>query len=329
MKLHVTEYGRIPEEKPWSVWEQVLDGRVRYSVFQTPLWSNVLDLTIPGARPCHYWLRFSDESEAVLPLFSCKKKFGLSKLESLPWGTYGDLIGNKEITLDHRIAAASKIVSLFKPLCEITVSPTNMNTIPTINMEIKEPHIQECTTHILALGDSFEEIWMNQFQARNRTAIRRARDKGVIVTWGNDAECAAALQYLYKNATQRWEGVETLPAKFFEHIGDMPEDQVRIWLARYEERILAADVILYGREEVQYFAGAGDPEFSEYNASKLMMAEIIRDACERGFKVFNFGSSGGLKGVERFKHIFGGQTQKYARLRFTSPWLSKIQTILD
>ncbi|MGC9327679.1 MAG: GNAT family N-acetyltransferase [Candidatus Hinthialibacter sp.] len=324
MKLQVVEHGRIPEEKPWSVWEQILEGRERYSFFQTPAWSEILDLTIPGARPCHHWFRFSDECEAVLPLFSSRKKIGFSKLESLPWGTYGDLIGTREITLEHRIAAVSKIISILKPLCEITVSPTNMNSIPPINMEAEHLHIQECTTHILDLGDSFEEIWTNQFQARNRTAIRRARDKGVVVTWGNNPESVSDLRRLYKNATQRWEGVETLPEKFFDHLGDMPGDRVRIWQARYEEQTLAADVILYGREEAQYFAGAADPEFSEYNASKLMMYEIIQDACERGFKVFNFGSSGGLKGVEHFKHIFGGKKQKYARLRFSNPLLEKL-----
>lgn len=325
MPIRVVECARIPEEKSSEVWETLLGQQKYYSFFQTPRWLAILQSTLNHGAPYAHWFRFSDGREAVLPLFALAKRWGIAKLESLPWGTYGDLIGAESLSQDHRAAAASRLLSIRRPICEITLPPVRQTQFE----EERSPQIETrpAFTHILTLSNSFEDVWENQFQARNRTAIRRAQDRGVNVAWSNGAEGVVAIKTLYQAAVRRWEGVETLPLRFFDALAELPNDEVRIWLARKDECLLAADVLFYGRGEAQYFAGASDSQRLELNGSKLLMSEIIRDACERGFQRFNFGASGGLQGVERFKEIFGGRPASYTRLRFTHPWMQAVKKL--
>ena len=326
MTLRVTGRARMPSGKPYDLWWDLLSRLERYSFFHTPRWAERLANTLPDSRPCHHWFRFSDGTEAVIPLFAVPKRFGIPKLESLPWGTYGGLISPESLSWDHYRLAAAQLVILFRPVCQVTLSPTGYPLLENAMHADSGIQVRERSTHVLPLSHSFEEIWSRRFQARNRTNIRRAREQGVQADWSNSRESVEAMKRLYQRATHRWEGVETVPDRFFDLLVDLPGDEVRIWMARKEDEILAGDVVFYGKGEAQYFVGASDERFTHLQGSKLLMSEIIRDACGRGFSWFNFGASGGLPGVEQFKRIFGGEEVPYASVTWRHPairWLSR------
>lgn len=322
--VSVADSARFPTEKPLSLWNELLQRQETYSYFQTPGWSSILQSTIPNAKACHRWFRFSDGKEAVLPLFLLPRRWGIGKLESLPWGGYGGLIGDRPLMLEHYEAALKKVLTLRSPRCEISEPPILADPNSSEDAA-RSVYTRTASTHLLELSGSFEEIWANRFQGRNRTAIRRASDRGVEIRWSNEPEAAEAMKSLYQQAMNRWKGVETLPLRFFDSLRDWPGEEIRIWLAWYEDRAIAGDVVLYGKGEAQYFAGASDLLDSKLNAARLLMSEIIRDACLRGFRIFNFGASGGLEGVERFKGIFGGNPHVYYRRVYSHPLLALIQ----
>ncbi|MEW6238317.1 MAG: GNAT family N-acetyltransferase [Candidatus Omnitrophota bacterium] len=320
MTLKIEECAAIPDERPLAIWENILSAQAMHPFFHTPQWPDLLCKVIPGARPCHRWLKFTDSKEAIFPLISMPKKFCLRKLESLPWGTYGGLIGGG-LTDEHLRAAASSVLSWREPVCEIALPPSlEEQTGAESSIDWRESF-----THTLDLSCGFEEIWRERFQPRTRTAIRRAQENGVAIRWSNNESAVRVMRDLYRQARQRWEGVETLPDAFFEALTDYPGEWIRIWLAEKNGEPLAANVIFYGKGEVQYFAGASDLRFSNDQGSKILTSEIIRDACERGCALFNFGASGGLPGVEQFKRLFGGGMAIYRRMRFLHPWLNIIR----
>ncbi|HOL94132.1 MAG TPA: GNAT family N-acetyltransferase [bacterium] len=326
MTLQILEHALFSDGKSYDLWWSLLSRMERYSFFHTPRWAELLANTLPDWRPCHLWFRFSDGTEAVLPLFAIHKQFGTSKLESLPWGTYGGLVSPDSLSWDHYRQAATEWLSLFRPVCHFLLSPADYARFrPSI---LADPTVktQERCTHILPLNRPFEEIWSRRFQPRNRTNIRRAQAQGVRAEWSNSREAVLAMKQLYQRATHRWEGVETIPEQFFDTLVDLPGEEVRIWLAWKDDALLAGNLVFSGKGEAQYFAGASDERFTQFHGSKWLMSEIIRDACERGFSYFNFGGSGGLAGVEQFKRIFGGEAVPYASITWRHPiarWLSR------
>ncbi len=317
--LTIEESVRITSENTADLWNKALAQGESYSMFQTQRWSEILESVIPGAKPYHRQLRFSDGKEAVLPLIALPKKFGVYKLESLPWGTYGGLIGEEPFTIDHLNAAASSLLSLRYPVCNITLSPDSCKGIANNNKNMREAH-----THLLDLEQGFDHIWSNQVKPRERAKIRNSQKKGVVISWANDCSAVDAMKQLYESAVMRWEGVETIPLNLFDALLDMAPEEGRIWLARYEDKTIAADVVLYGKGEAQYFAGARDPEYSNINAPVFLISEIIKDACLCGYKNFNFGASSGLEGVQRFKESLGGKETTYFKVIYHHRLLTKL-----
>lgn len=306
-------------------WNEILSSLGQYSFFQTPEWVDILYKCLPGTKHRHCFLTFSDGVSAFLPLLSMPKKWGIRKLDSLPWGTYGGLISNQEFSYTHYEAAIRSMASLFEPVCIITLPPERKkhNKDQTITTDTYSIHWQ--STHILKLDSDFDSLWDTKFQSRNRTAIRKAIKQGVKCRFSNKKSDINQFHALYQNACERWQGVETLPDTFFNQLIDYDPAKIKLWLAEYEGRIMAADLILYGKGEAQYFAGASDLEFSHLNASKLLMSEIIRDAINSGYSLFNFGASAGLKGVEQFKRHFGAEKVEYQRLFAAHPVLRFLQ----
>jgi CelD/BcsL family acetyltransferase involved in cellulose biosynthesis len=309
MPLTVVECIPHTDKNSADLWNKALAHCESYSMFQTQRWSEILETVIPGAKPFHRWIRFSDGKEAVLPLLALPKGFGVYKLESLPWGTYGGLIGEGPFSLDHLNAAAKSLLSLLQPVLEIIIPPNADMEIENSNADIRESN-----THILELTDGFDDIWSNKIKPRERTKIRNAEKKGIEISWSNSCNSVETMKRLYKSAVTRWEGVETIPLNLFDALIDLPPEEGRIWMARHDDKVIVANVILYGKGDAQYFAGARDPEFDKLNAPVFLTSEIIKDACERGYDNFNFGASSGLEGVQRFKESMGGKTRTYFKV---------------
>ena len=318
MTLEITACARIPEDQPIAIWDDILSKQQTYSFFQTPLWSEILCQTIPESRSYHHWFSFSDGTEAVLPTIAIPKRLGFQKVESLPWGTYGDLIGSGPIGIEHRIAAASQLISWRVPVAEINLPPAT-STLDESKLSRLGWRVRTATTHLLPLDEPFDTIWAKRFKSRNRTAIRNAQKKGITVRLSNDLDSLDSLKRLYRAACEKWTGIETPPERFFDMLLDRSGDAIRIWLAEKDNAVRSASVIFYGKGDVQYFAGASDRNSSDNNGSKLLMSEIIRDAVERRYTSFNFGGSGGASGIEQFKERFGAKKVNYFRLNLMHP----------
>ncbi len=317
MSLKVTGWGRTAQDQQLGMWRAILENQEYHSYFQTPEWVDLLCQTIPQAINYTTWFRFSDGSEAVFPCIATPKLLGFKRLESLPWGTYGSILTNAPHPNEQFQAVIRHMLSWRCPMAKITTPP-----IAPVG-EIENAKVQKRATHILPLNQSFEEIWQ-QFQSRSRTAIRKAEREGVTV-WKSDRNtqkhALIVLQELYKKACEYWHGVDTLPDAFFDRLRSIDPSKASIFIAEKEEAPLAADLLFYGKGEVQYFAGASLRQYSEYQAPKLLMCEMIRDACERNFAYFNLGASGGLKGVEQFKRLFAAKEYTYNQYLIVHPLL--------
>ncbi|MBI1387484.1 MAG: GNAT family N-acetyltransferase [bacterium] len=310
---------RRVERAPEAVldaWREVLAGQARYSYYQTPPWADLLLRTLPGARAEHRLIEFDDGLRAVWPLISTPKRFGLRKLESLPWGAYGGLLSTTPLTRAHRDAAARAVLGWKTPVLECAGNPLDS---ASIRAAMKE-------TRILSMNGDPAALWEG-FQPRNRTAIRRARENGAAVRMGNSREFVEAFARLYNRASaEYWSGVDTMPDAFFSAMAERPDENLQLWIAEMDGRPACADLIAYGRGEAQYIAGAADRSLTKTHAARALMAAILEDACQRGFEIFNFGGSAGLEGVEQFKRLFGARPAAYPVYRYQWRPLGMVQS---
>ena len=61
--------------------------------------------------------------------------------------------------------------------------------------------------------------------------------------------------------------------------------------------------------------------------NNLLFSTIIADACGKGYRSLNLGSSSGIEGVERFKEQMGGKIANYVTATFEHPWLRGVRKL--
>ncbi len=130
---------------------------------------------------------------------------------------------------------------------------------------------------------------------------------GVVVAERTDQEGADALHELHAKQASEWRGYALHPRRFLDEVLATGRESLRIWVADYEGRAIAAVLVIYFRETVLPWLSGLDADYRRLCASNLLYKVILEDAASRGFTEFNFGASGDDPGVVAFKESFGIQ----------------------
>ena len=178
---------------------------------------------------------------------------------------------------------------------------------------------------MLDLADGFEAL-RRGFSKGHRAAITQAERKGVTTRVAASAEDYRSYFAVYEDSLRRWGEAASprYPWTLFERAWQLAErhpDALRLWLAEHEGEIVAGALVLYWRGHVMYWQAATLERAFELRPANLVLANAIEDACERGCRWFDFGSSGGHEGPEAFKRRFGATERPLERLEYVTPVL--------
>jgi len=107
-------------------------------------------------------------------------------------------------------------------------------------------------------------------------------------------------------------GGHVLPRSFFEAVATTFTDRTKLFVAEVDGEEVGRYVMVLDDEQscVHYFLSAiGDTENFAYNPSELLHAAAMEWAQERGYRYYDFGSTGSdfRDGTFRFKEKFGGR----------------------
>jgi hypothetical protein len=177
--------------------------------------------------------------------------------------------------------------------------------------------VTSSVTHTLDLRVGFEALWNSIFSSTNRNRCRKAERAGVEVR--RDCEPGAADRYyeLYAVATRAWGYTKPpYPRALVRSLLD--SGAAELWLAHHDGSLISGAVMFLGSEDVFYWSGALNREFQSLAPSNAVMRAAIESACERGFAYFDFGASGPLAGVEKFKESFGAEPREYRSIRLST-----------
>ncbi len=100
---------------------------------------------------------------------------------------------------------------------------------------------------------------------------------------------------------------------FFREIGKIGEigeiGGIRMRYLEFEDKIIAGVMLFEFKDQYLLYNSGYDPEFSYLSAGLVMKAYMIKEAIEKGKKVFDF-----LRGDEKYKYDFGGKERKLYRV---------------
>lgn len=170
-----------------------------------------------------------------------------------------------------------------------------------------------------------DDLFKN-FRATHRNLIRRAEKEGVTIEKSSDP--VADLEHfirLHDETRKRHKFTPYSNAFFRAQVSHFSKaGMCTVYLAKYQEKIIAASVHMHAFGETSYHHGASDSAHNKIPASYLLQWTAIQDALKRGDHVYNFWGVAPLrevdsgqwavdstnhpfKGVTTFKTGFGGK----------------------
>jgi len=166
--------------------------------------------------------------------------------------------------------------------------------------------VQPQKTIILDLAKSEEELLAGMHE-KTRYNIRVGGRHGV--KFSNLQTLEKFWELLQKTSGR--DKFYTHPKEYYEKLLELPT--ASLFTAEYQDKTIAANIVLFHGETAYYLHGASDHEYRSLMAPHLLHWETIKYAQANGYKKYDFWGIDEQKwpGVTRFKRGFGGREINY------------------
>lgn len=312
-----------PSPRDDSRFEAILANRPEATFFHTRAWARIVTAAFPQIEDCSTILRVEGEPYAV-PLFRWRRLGGLlaTRHSSFPF-LYGGPIPARAVAfgalLERLARGRDALVVIGNPFAGPMTGAAA--ALPTAAAGDRLPAVAE-TTHVLALPRSIEAFWEQVLTSRKRNDIRRLTQKGVTVELARDTAAAGQVYALYRRRMSTWAQRPgfVYPPRFYPAMLEHGGDAVRLYVARFEGRVIGGAFITRWNGIAHYNAGYFDDDARALRPNVLIQERIIRDAIADGYHTYDMLPSAGLRPVEEFKESFGGVRTSFPRWERLGAW---------
>lgn len=175
-------------------------------------------------------------------------------------------------------------------------------------------------TLILDLNAAPDEL-REKMSAKTRYNIRLAEKKGVTISMAEKkgfsqlpGQTGISEFWRLMRLTAGRDGFRLHGEKHYENLIGFDPRFIKLYLARYQGRVIAAGLFSFFGDKVTYLHGASDNEFRSVMAPHLLQWTVIKEALKAGYRYYDFYGIDENKwpGVTRFKRGFGGRVFAYA-----------------
>jgi CelD/BcsL family acetyltransferase involved in cellulose biosynthesis len=288
-----------------------------YTFSQTPRFGEAVARAFSEYTFEPWMFDFSDGRRVLLPLVRVRRRPSrLRCFEGAPFGLNAApiVIGGP---LDRRHVVA--LLDRLRP------DMLRINTGATVEDPWSAAEVTEIfdaiqsSSHVLELEGGMEKIWGERFTSKVRNQCRSAVRKGVEVRQATGPKDFESYYAIYASATRGWGFASPpYPPNLFRELAGLLGHGVELKLAFFLGRAIAGILLLHGRWSTLYWGAAMLKEFGNYSPHNALLRTAIEDACQRGMKHFDFGSSGPLESVRGFKESFGARPVRYWNYAFAS-----------
>jgi peptidoglycan pentaglycine glycine transferase (the first glycine) len=212
------------------------------------------------------------------PIFNENIKKGMQQLIEL---------GRKEEAGWIRIEPKStEMLEIIRNTMEISVNKLQI---------VKAPHdMQPREIFAIDISKSEEEL-LAQMKPKTRYNIRLAQKHKISVQAISNFQFPISNEYveaflkLTKEMAAR-HGITAHPEEYYRKmVENLPAEMLRIYVAEYEGKIIAANLVLFFEKTVTYLHGASGNENRNVMAPFLLQWQAILDAKKLGFERYDFG----------------------------------------
>jgi peptidoglycan pentaglycine glycine transferase (the first glycine) len=188
----------------------------------------------------------------------------------------------------------------------LKIEPQENFRLPAANFRLSPSQVQPGQTLILDISGSSQEL-LKQMGQKTRYNIKLAQKKGIVIEEDN-TKIGDFLKLLKKTAKR--DNFQLHPQEYYQKMISVlgPKSSAKLFLAKYQKKIIAANLTCFFGRTAIYLHGASDYRFRQMMAPYLLQWQSILEAKKQGFRFYDFWGIDEEKwpGITRFKKGFGG-----------------------
>lgn len=245
-----------------------------------------------------YYIKAVDgagDCTGVLPLVHLSSVLFGNFFVSLPFFNYGGVCADDQCTEEALWAKAQEIATEKRAqFIELRCTRTFPFNVPVKTSKV---------TMKLDLPSTGDELWKS-FTSKLRSQIKRPIKEGMTAEIGGHDLLHLFYRVFAEN--MRSLGTPVYPKRFFEAILNAFPDSAHIAAVRDRDgNPVAAGFMLGYRDQLEIPWASSLKSHNHLGPNMLLYSSVLKFACERGFRVFDFGRSTPGEGTFRFKQQWG------------------------
>ncbi|SFO15991.1 FemAB family XrtA/PEP-CTERM system-associated protein [Nitrosospira briensis] len=232
----------------------------------------------------------------VLPLAEINSRVFGHSLSSLPFCVYGGIAAISEPAREALDVAAQELAS------RLGVDYLEYRNVKTLHLDWPGKDL-----YVTFRKEILPEIEQNmQAIPRKQRAMVRKGIKG-----GLESTVDKGIERFFSaySASVHRLGTPVFSKRYFRLLEEVFIDDCELMIITKEGRMISAVMSFYFRDEVLPYYGGGTSDARDVAGNDFMYWELMRRACERGYKTFDFGRSKRNSGSFDFKKNWGFEPQ--------------------
>ncbi|MCB0358857.1 MAG: FemAB family PEP-CTERM system-associated protein [Bdellovibrionales bacterium] len=267
-------------------------------------WSRIIPRVF-GHR-CHYLMAERDgEVVGLLPLTEVRSVLFGKALVSVPYLNAGGILADDAEAVD---ALETALVDLAAERSVDYCELRHRGAPPDLH---RSSCSREHKVSMVLQLDNDAERFFGAFPAKLRSQIRRPAKSGVIARTvsGADAGRESAIKHFYQVFAENMRdlGTPVYPRALFRQTVDAFREHATVINVYHEDRPVAAGIILRFGDTVEIPWASSLRSANKLSPNMLLYWEAIKQACESGASMFDFGRSSPDSGTFRFKRQWGAE----------------------
>lgn len=286
---------RLMQAQDEARWDAFVMACPAASFFHRAGWQTVIRQSF-GHKTWFYLAEVDGEIVGILPLAEIKSVLFGHSLSSLPFCVYGGVVALNE---EARVALNEAAIALAKQL--------NVGHLEYRHIKAQNPSWMQKELYVTFRKaiDPDEEANMLAIPRKQRAMVRKGIKFGLQSELDQDIE---RFFYAYSHSVHRL-GTPVFSKKFFRILKQVFADDCEIMTIVKDGNTIASVMSFYFRDEVLPYYGGGTALARDLAGNDFMYWELMRRACARGYKVFDFGRSKLGTGAYDFKKNWGFEAQ--------------------
>ncbi|HJV74671.1 MAG TPA: FemAB family XrtA/PEP-CTERM system-associated protein [Noviherbaspirillum sp.] len=274
-----------------SRWDAFVMKCEEATFFHRAGWKKVIEQAF-GHRTWFLYAESGGKIEGVLPLAEIKSTLFGHSLISLPFCVYGGIAASTEEAREALNQEAQKLASQLK-----------VGHLEYRNLQLQQPSWHTKDLYVTFRKEIYkeEEANMLAIPRKQRAMVR----KGIKAGLESEIDQHVDRFFIAYSTSVHRLGTPVFSKNYFRLLKQAFADDCEVMTITKEGRTISSVLSFYFRDEVLPYYGGGVAEARDVAGNDFMYWELMRRACIRGFRIFDFGRSKTGTGAYDFKKNWG------------------------